>query len=226
MSAATDLARREGVFCGTSGGATFAAALEVAKTAPIGSKILGMIPDTGERYLSTPLFADVSESMTDEEMALSRSTPGYRFDAPAKPKPAAPAAPEPEADPETLAEVRAIVTETPVVMFALEWCEFSWSVRKMFTEAGIEYRSVDLDSVPFQRDEKGTRYRRALKEICGSPTIPQIFVGGEHIGGATETFDAFNSGALQKKLESLTVAFNAALNRDAYSFLPAWLHPR
>ena len=49
-----DLARREGIFCGITGGATFAAALEVARTAPEGSRILCMIPDTGERYLFLP----------------------------------------------------------------------------------------------------------------------------------------------------------------------------
>ncbi|KAJ3075716.1 hypothetical protein HDU98_007108 [Podochytrium sp. JEL0797] len=54
------LAQKEGIFVGISSGATFAAALEVAKTAPKGSSILVMLPDTAERYLSTPLFADIS----------------------------------------------------------------------------------------------------------------------------------------------------------------------
>ncbi|KAI9346216.1 tryptophan synthase beta subunit-like PLP-dependent enzyme [Obelidium mucronatum] len=54
------LAQSEGIFVGISSGATFAAALEVAKTAPKGSSILVILPDTAERYLSTPLFADIS----------------------------------------------------------------------------------------------------------------------------------------------------------------------
>ncbi len=82
ISAAKELAREEGIFCGISGGATFAAARQVAETAPKGSKILAMLPDTGERYLSTPLFEDVAVEMTDEELALSESTPGVRFDVP------------------------------------------------------------------------------------------------------------------------------------------------
>lgn len=61
MAASRDLARREGIFCGISAGGTFAAALKVARKAPRGSGILAMLPDTGERYLSTPLFADISE---------------------------------------------------------------------------------------------------------------------------------------------------------------------
>ena len=69
------LAQKEGIFVGTSAGATFAGALEVCKGAPPGSVVLCMLPDTGERYLSTPLFADVPVEMTEEELAISRSTP-------------------------------------------------------------------------------------------------------------------------------------------------------
>ena len=60
---------------GISSGATFAGALKVAETAPKGTTILAMLPDTGERYLSTPLFADIPAEMTDEETEIFRSTP-------------------------------------------------------------------------------------------------------------------------------------------------------
>jgi cysteine synthase A len=69
------LAQKEGIFVGTSSGGTFAAALEVCKTAPTGSVVLCMLPDTGERYLSTPLFADVPVDMTEDELTIMRSTP-------------------------------------------------------------------------------------------------------------------------------------------------------
>jgi len=59
IACARDLAKREGIFCGISAGATFAAALDVAARAPEGSVILAMLPDTGERYLSTALFEGV-----------------------------------------------------------------------------------------------------------------------------------------------------------------------
>ncbi|KAI8906786.1 cysteine synthase [Gorgonomyces haynaldii] len=59
------LAQKEGIFTGISGGATFAGALDIAKTAPKGSTILAMLPDTAERYLSTPLFADITEASDD-----------------------------------------------------------------------------------------------------------------------------------------------------------------
>ncbi|WP_299850172.1 cysteine synthase A [uncultured Roseovarius sp.] len=91
LAMARALASKEGIFCGITGGATFAAALEVAKTAPDGSKILVMLPDTGERYLSTPLFEDVPVEMTEDEIALSQSTPGARFDTPVAAASSAPA---------------------------------------------------------------------------------------------------------------------------------------
>jgi cysteine synthase A len=65
---ARELAVKEGIFCGISSGGTFAAALEVAKQAKSGDVILAMLPDTGERYLSTILFEGINEG-TDVELA-------------------------------------------------------------------------------------------------------------------------------------------------------------
>lgn len=70
-----ELATKEGIFVGITSGATFAGALKVAAEADKGANILCMLPDTGERYLSTPLFADVSADMNEEELKISRSTP-------------------------------------------------------------------------------------------------------------------------------------------------------
>ncbi|MEM9395711.1 MAG: pyridoxal-phosphate dependent enzyme [Pseudomonadota bacterium] len=69
------LAAEEGIFTGISGGSTFAVAMKIAEDAPQGSVMLVMLPDTGERYLSTPLFEGIAEDMTEEEMAISISTP-------------------------------------------------------------------------------------------------------------------------------------------------------
>lgn len=76
---ARKLAEREGILTGISGGSTFAVAMKVATRAAPGSVILCMLPDTGERYMSTPLFEAIPEEMTEEELALSRSTPGYQL---------------------------------------------------------------------------------------------------------------------------------------------------
>jgi cysteine synthase A len=224
-----DLAQKEGIFVGTSSGATFAGALQIAETAPDGSNILCMLPDTGERYLSTPLFESIAEDMTDEEIEISRSTPGYRFDVSAVPvdEPAEPEAPG-ELDPAAIAEVASILEQNQeqVLMFSLEWCEFCWSVRKMLAACDIPYVTVDLDSVAFQENDRGGKILAVLNQRNDWPTTPQIYVGGEFVGGATDLFDIGKAGELQSKLAARNIPYNETINRDPYSFLPAWLHPR
>ena len=227
LQCSKDLAQKEGIFVGISAGATLAGAIEVCKTAPEGSTVLAMLPDTGERYMTTPLFYDISEDMTGDEIEISKSTPSFRFDAP----PPAPTAEDAKPKPVT-PEAKAFLDEAindpeqPVVMFAFEWCEFCWSVRKMFAECGIPFRSIDLDSVEYQEDDWGGQVRAALNARLDVKTIPQIFIGGKHIGGATETFDAFKEGELQTLLGQNGVGYNQAVNIDPYSLLPTWLHPR
>jgi cysteine synthase A len=79
MRWARELAAKEGILTGTSGGSTFAIAMRIAERAEPGSVILCMLPDTGERYLSTPLFEPFGADMNEEELAISLSTPGYRM---------------------------------------------------------------------------------------------------------------------------------------------------
>ena len=76
---ARKLAQKEGIFTGISGGATFAVAIGVAEKAAPGSVILAMLPDTGERYLSTPLFEGIGEDMDEDELKISRSTPSHQM---------------------------------------------------------------------------------------------------------------------------------------------------
>ena len=232
---ARELATKEGIFVGTSSGATLAAALEVARRAPRGSHVVCMLPDTGERYLSTPLFDGIGVDMNDEELALSRSTPGYRFDAPAAPAAAAPApTPAPAAPPASLAAsdeqaadlVSQAIAGHAVVMFALEWCEFCWAARKLFGRMGVPFKSVDIDSAALQQHDLGTRIRAVLKARTGSPTIPQIWVGGTHVGGATDLFEGLRSGRVQGLLAEAGVAIDRDLDLDPQQFLPKWLHPR
>ncbi|MGI9411930.1 MAG: PLP-dependent cysteine synthase family protein [Hyphomicrobiaceae bacterium] len=74
------LAAQEGILTGVSGGASFGVAMQIAERAESGSVILCMLPDTGERYLSSPLFEGIPEDMSAEEEALSKSTPGYHME--------------------------------------------------------------------------------------------------------------------------------------------------
>ncbi|NVK40389.1 MAG: pyridoxal-phosphate dependent enzyme [Oceanospirillaceae bacterium] len=220
------LAQQEGIFCGITAGATLAGGLEIARNSEPGTTILCMLPDTGERYLSTPLFADIETEMTEEELELSRSTPGYRFDRPGQSAPAAAAAVTVSAEVEDFVEQVLSDSRQPVVMFALEWCEFCWSLRKLFARCGIDYRSVDLDSTEYQADNRGGAIRQVLNARTGCVTIPQVFVGGEFVGGCTEVFDEFRDGRLQQRLERAGATFDSSVKVDPYSLLPAWLHPR
>jgi cysteine synthase len=83
LKCSKDLATKEGIFVGITAGATLAGALQICAEAPKGANILAMLPDTGERYLSTPLFADVPADMTEEEIAISKSTPSAQMPPPA-----------------------------------------------------------------------------------------------------------------------------------------------
>jgi cysteine synthase A len=111
-------------------------------------------------------------------------------------------------------------------MFALEWCEFCWSVRKLFAQLGIEYHSVDLDSVEYQEGNRGGKIRAVLAEQTGAVTIPQIFIGGAHVGGCTDLFDAHGDGTMLQELDAIGVEYRKSAEIDAYSLLPGWLHPR
>ncbi len=218
------LAQREGIFAGISGGATLAAALAVARRAPPGSHIVCMLPDTGERYQTTPLFAGIDDEMNAEELALSRSTPGYRFDRPAAAP--APMAAEPVPDAEAERCVDTVLADSPVVMFALAWCEFCWAARRLLERLGIEVRCVELDGPACQADDLGVRLRPVLARRTGSVTIPQVFIGGEPLGGCGELFAAWRDGSLGERLTACGVAYDAEAEVDPERLLPAWLHPR
>jgi cysteine synthase A len=73
------LAMEEGIMTGITGGATFGIAMGIAEKAEPGSVILCMLPDTGERYLSTPLFENIESEMTEDEIALMKSTPNHQM---------------------------------------------------------------------------------------------------------------------------------------------------
>jgi cysteine synthase A len=192
-----------------------------------------MLPDTGERYLSTPLFDSIVVEMSEEEWAVSRSTPNYRFHAATTGKPAVKA--ETQGETETALDESALAffkqaisdDENPVVLFALEWCEFCWSVRKLFAKLEIPYRAIDLDSVKYQQNNMGGKIRAVLLDQTGSPTIPQIFVGAKHLGGATDLFNAYKNGELAALLGHHEINIKAMPKGfEPASLLPGWLHKR
>jgi cysteine synthase A len=173
------------------------------------------------------LFEHIGEHMNAEELVLSNSTPGYRFEmrpsAVPEIKRTAPAAAPLDADAQRFVTVT--VAAEPVVMFALQWCEFCWAVRKFFDAIGVPYVSVDLDSVEYQRGDRGAKIRAVLAELTGEVTIPQIFVDGQLIGGCNALFEAYSKGTAQKLLAASGVGA-VFPPIDPYAFLPKWQQPR
>lgn len=224
---AIDLATKEGIFVGITAGATLAGALKVAESAPQGANILCMLPDTGERYLSTPLFESIATEMTPSEEKISKSTPNYRFDVSPPQQPQNNQQEEP-LDEQAVEEVAALLgdTDKPVVMFALEWCEFCWSVRKVFDKYEIPFHSVDLDTGDYKLDDSGAKIRAVLKDKTGWSTLPLIFIGGKFIGGCTDLFDGLKDATLMQQLQAHGIPYNNSVDTDPYTLLPNWLHPR
>jgi cysteine synthase len=114
----------------------------------------------------------------------------------------------------------------PVVMFAMQWCEFCWSVRKLFERLRIEYRAVDLDSAQYQAHGRGERIREALRARTGIATIPQIFIGGVLVGGCTDIFEAWGARKAQPMLDASGVTYRKDVAIESRAFLPGWLQPR
>ena len=222
-----DLASKEGIFVGISAGATLAGALKIAETAPEGSNILVMLPDTGERYLSTPLFQDIGVDMSEEEHAISQSTPNFRFDVEGEAIQIASTDDGP-LDEAAIKEVETITNdpENPVVMFALEWCEFCWSVKKILDKYKIDYRTVDIDSAELGENDRGNKMRRVLETTNDWDTMPQIYIGGQFIGGCTDLFDKCIDKSLQKMLDEYRIPYDKSVDIDPYALLPNWLFPR
>ena len=99
----------------------------------------------------------------------------------------------------------------------------------MVRYAGLDVgrvRRVDIDSAALQQGDMGSKIRAVLKQRIGSPTIPQIYIGGTHVGGCTDLFDAMRAGRLWPLLDAAGVEHDRSAQVDPYAMLPKWLHPR
>jgi len=107
---------------------------------------------------------------------------------------------------ETLIEQLLSDPQQPVVMFQTRWCGYCHSARQLLQKLAVPHRLVDLDSEEYQSLGGGASIRAELMRRTGSRTVPQIFIGGEYIGGATETIAAFRDGSLHDKLQAHGIA--------------------
>ena len=210
-----EMAQKEGIFSGTSGGGIVHSALELAEKCPPGTNILAIVPDTAERYLSTPLFDDIPATMTPEEQELADSTESQ--------------APPPPDLPKKTPEAEAFVNEqnlaNTVVIWSLEYCEFCWTITKFLDRIGVPYIEINIDSFEFAHDQMGNKYRAALSDMTDCKTFPQIFVNNEFKGGAVDALQMWKKGELQPLLEEAGVKknnFNDYIG-DPFEFLPKWM---
>lgn len=227
MDMARKLALKEGILTGFSGGAALAGALKIAAQAKPGSNILCMLPDSAERYISTPLFENIADNMSGEEKLIAESTPNYRFDSP----PPLPVIEVEERAPlvsETIQNMLRQLVQNPkhpVVVFALQWCEISWAVRKLFKQLSIPYHCIELDSSAYRGSKLGSRLKASLIDYTGYSSLPQVFIGGELLGGSNELFDAVNNRSLFRRLDQVGVSHNKVVDIDPYTLLPGWMMP-
>mmetsp|Transcript_19677 Transcript_19677/g.24263 ORF Transcript_19677/g.24263 Transcript_19677/m.24263 type:complete len:550 (-) Transcript_19677:205-1854(-) len=217
IQAAQSLALNEGILSGTSGGGTLSAALKFAKTLSESSNIVVMIADTGERYLSTPLFENIPTDMTEEEKEIANSTPSTPPPPPGLP----------DATKEAEAWVKNEVKTDPIVIFSLEYCEFCWTLTSFFDALGVSYHKIDIDNFMYAKDNIGNQYRAALSEWTDCKTFPQFFVDGVFVGGALDACMMWKKEELQKLLKKAGVkGGNDVFNNydgDPFEFLPKWM---
>lgn len=114
--------------------------------------------------------------------------------------------------------------QIPLLIFAREMCEFCWAARKFFASIEAPYRIVELDSEEYQTSGLNRKIRALLQARTHSGTVPQIFIAGQFVGGATDSFDAWLSGNLQQNLKDAGVPFKESAELNPHSFLSGWLH--
>lgn len=90
--------------------------------------------------------------------------------------------------------------QAAVVLFSLSWCSFCRAAKQLLSQLGVEYRVLELDQGEFLEPNLQREVRARLQEITNSNTLPQLFIGGEGLGGYTETAVAFRSGKLAQIL--------------------------
>lgn len=119
-------------------------------------------------------------------------------------------------------QLEAIVDDPaqPVVLFALQSCQYCWSARKFFRQLDIPYRPIELDAAAGQDNSMSRAMRDALEIKLGTRQVPQIFVGGTCVGGCTDLFKAYQDGSLQQLLEAHDVSYNQAVRLDTDALLP------
>ncbi|KAL2528976.1 Glutaredoxin-C2 [Forsythia ovata] len=90
-----------------------------------------------------------------------------------------------------LAKIEEITSSNPAVVFSKSYCPYCARVKKLLTEIGASFKAVELDT-----ESDGSEIQSALAELTGQRTVPNVFIGGKHIGGCDTTTGMHQSGKL------------------------------
>ncbi|CAM8923185.1 unnamed protein product [Rhodiola kirilowii] len=96
--------------------------------------------------------------------------------------------------------VKKTVADNPVVVYSKTWCSYSSQVKSLFKRLGVQPLVIELDELGPQ----GPQIQKVLGRITGQHTVPNVFIGGKHIGGCTDTMKLHQKGELQSLLSEAT----------------------
>ncbi|EPZ36542.1 glutaredoxin type 1 [Rozella allomycis CSF55] len=92
--------------------------------------------------------------------------------------------------------VKKLIAENNVMIFSKSYCPYCKKAKKLFENINVSYFALELD-----QESNGSEIQNELAKMTGQTTVPNIFIKGNHLGGCDDTYEAFNSGKLQKLLK-------------------------
>ncbi|PWA39638.1 glutaredoxin, eukaryotic/virial, Thioredoxin-like fold protein [Artemisia annua] len=92
--------------------------------------------------------------------------------------------------------IKKTVSDNPVVVYSKTWCSYSMEVKSLFNRLGVQPLVVELD----QMGAQGPQLQKVLERLTGQHTVPNVFIGGKHIGGCTDTVKLHRKGELETML--------------------------
>ncbi|KAJ8497665.1 hypothetical protein OPV22_008217 [Ensete ventricosum] len=146
---------------------------------PRPSSLVTMIPDKGAALRRGRSLAARSMSSSSPSPSSSSSSFGSRLE-------------------ET---VKKTIADHPIVIYSKTWCSYSMEVKSLFKRVGVQPQVIELDELGPQ----GPQLQKALERLTGQHTVPNVFIGGKHIGGCTDTVKLHQKGELTALLSKLNI---------------------
>ncbi|CAA7013964.1 unnamed protein product [Microthlaspi erraticum] len=96
--------------------------------------------------------------------------------------------------------VKTTVAENPVVVYSKSWCSYSSQVKTLFGKLQVKPLVIELDEL----GSEGSQLQNVLEKLTGQYTVPNVFIGGKHIGGCSDTLQLYNKGELEPLISEAT----------------------